>query len=139
MLLLDEVNWPAVLLCAVVYMIVGALWYSPLLFGKAWLSLTGKASIDPSEMKKGTAKTYSITFAAALLVSYMMAQMVQYLGALNALEGAEVGFLIWAGFVATSLGLNALFEAKPFKLYLINSGAWLVKLVLTGIILALWV
>ena len=48
-----EVNYLAVLVAAIVNMVVGALWYSPLLFGKAWMKLTG---FNKKQLKKAKEK-----------------------------------------------------------------------------------
>ena len=44
-------NWPAILAATVAGMLLGALWYSPLLFGKAWMRALGK-----TEAEVGTAE-----------------------------------------------------------------------------------
>ncbi|HXK35039.1 MAG TPA: DUF1761 family protein [Candidatus Paceibacterota bacterium] len=45
-------NWLAVILAALATMIVGALWYSPFLFGKLWLRYSGVMPGQEGAMKK---------------------------------------------------------------------------------------
>jgi hypothetical protein len=52
--------------------------------------------------------------------------------------GVVIGVIVWIGFfAATSLPQN-LYEGRPFKLFAINSGYWLVGLVIVGGLLASW-
>ncbi|PYY12158.1 MAG: hypothetical protein DMG69_02135 [Acidobacteria bacterium] len=50
----------------------------------------------------------------------------------------KVGFAIWLGFVTTIQLTTALFEKKPTKRYLINTGYQLVCYAVMGAILAVW-
>lgn len=135
-----SVNNVAVVAAAVVSMVVGAAWYSPLLFGKLWMKLSGMTEKQLAEAKKkGMAKSYAIAFLAVLVMSYVLAHFVDYLGATTIMAGVEAGFWLWLGFVATVLINSVLWEGKPFKLYLLNIAHYLVVLLVSGAILAVWV
>ena len=133
-----EVNYLVILVSAIISFIIGALWYS-LLFGKSWTKLMGFSAKDIEKTKKKSmAKTYLIGFVAQLILAYVLANFVIYADAKTFSEGIQVGFFIWLGFVATiSLGM-ILWENKPIKLYLINTGYWLVSLIIQGMILSVW-
>ena len=56
---MGEVNLLAVLVSGVAAMVIGALWYSPLLFGKLWMNGMGFTEAKMKEMKeKGMAASY---------------------------------------------------------------------------------
>ncbi len=129
-----EVSYIGVLVAAVVSFAIGMAWYSPLLFGKAWMKLMGFTEGKVKEKKKGMGKTMAAGFAAVLVMSYVMAYIVGFSQAASVTEGAEAGFWVWLGFVATVMLGQVLWEGKPFKLYLINSLHYLVALVAMGII-----
>lgn len=135
---MDGVNYPAVLAAAIVNMAIGALWYSPSLFGKGWMELVG---IRPEGVKKraaGARRAYSWTFVASLLMAYALARILWYAGAQTVIGGALIGLLAWLGFVATTGGANYLFEGRPCRLYAINTGYPLVSLIVMGALLAVW-
>ena len=46
------VNYLAVLVAAIVSMVIGGLWYSPLLFGNVWMKLSGITQKDVEKAKK---------------------------------------------------------------------------------------
>ncbi|MBI4361338.1 DUF1761 domain-containing protein [Candidatus Micrarchaeota archaeon] len=133
-----NVNLVAVLVAAVVQMALGFLWYSPMLFGNSWMKLVG---IKPSDMEKGKKempKSAGLGFLAAVVMTFILAQVIGFMQAATLVDGLLAGFWMWLGFVATVLAGFVLWEGKPVKLYLINSGYYLVALLLSSAILVLW-
>ena len=134
-----EVNPIAILVCAIVYMIVGSLWYSPLLFGKRWMHLSGitKQSMDKSKTR-GMSQTYGIAFVSSLVMSFIIAHVVAYANAETFIQGMQIGFWLWLGLAAPIIMSGSLWEGKPWELFLINSSQYLVSLVIVSGILAAW-
>lgn len=130
-----DINFVAVLVAAAINMGVGALWYSPALFGKVWAKLIGKKM---EEMGENAGPSYTIAALGALLQSYILAHFVQYAAADTATEGMVTGFWLWLGFVAVVTAVNAVFEGRPWKLWKINAGYFLVVLLINGALLAIW-
>jgi hypothetical protein len=130
-----------VVVAAIVCMILGFLWYSPLLFAKPWMVLMGydpndKARLD--EMRKGAGKTYVLAFIASLISAFVLAKIIDVTSVSTALYGMKVAFAVWLGFVTTVQLTGALFSRQPTKLYLINTGYQLVCYLAMGAILAVW-
>ena len=133
------INYAAVLVAAVAGMVLGALWYSPLLFGKMWMSLSGITDKQIGEAKKkGMTKSYILAFVGTLVMAYVLAHFVDYTQATTLAGGLQAGFWIWLGFVATTFLGMVLWEGKPWKLYFLNVAYYLVELLLMGAILASW-
>lgn len=131
-----SINYFAVLVAALIPMIIGALWYSPILFAKQWMKLIGKTEAD---IKKGNpTKGYIGSFLGALVMSYVLAHIVVLTNSTSISGGLQAGFWAWLGFVATTHLSMYLFENKPLKLYAINVGYYLVALPLMGALLASW-
>ena len=140
MMQIVEVNYVSVLAAAIASFVIGALWYSPMLFGKMWMKLS---NVSDKEMKKakqkGMTKNFAFQFLASLVMSYILAHFVYYTQASTVFEGMQTGFWIWLGFVATVMLGIVLWEGKPWKLYFIKAGHELVALAVMGAILAVWV
>ena len=135
------VNLWSVLVAAVAIMILGFLWYSPLLFAKPWTVAMGydpndKAEMD--EMRKGAGKLYRITFVASLISAFVLAKIIDVTTVNSALYGMKIGFAVWLGFVTTVQLTSTLFKKRPIKLYLIDTGYQLVCYLVMGAILAKW-
>ena len=134
-----NVNWLAVLAVAIVQMVVGFVWYSPMLFGNTWMKLSGRKMSDMEKQKANMPKMYGAMFLGALVLGFVLAHSVAYAGAKTLLDGALVGFWSWLGFIATASLASVLFDGKPFKLYLLNNGHYLVALLISGAVLAVWI
>ena len=130
-----HINLWAVVGAGVARFIVGALWYSPVLFAKQWMSLSG---IKESQMT-GMAKASTIDFIGGLVMAWVLAHAIRYAGAHGVGQGMMVGFFIWLGFIATLLLGSVLYEKKPFNLFLIHSSYTLLSCLIMGAILVTWV
>lgn len=130
-----HVNFFAVIAAAVINFIIGAIWYSPGVFGSTWMSLMGKR---PEDMRSGAGQAYAGVFVTALILAYVLARFISLAGAHTIGDGAQIGFWVWIGFVATTSVADVLFGGKPPKLWSINNGYQLVSLVIIGAVLARW-
>ena len=120
-------------------MVVGSIWYGPL-FGKKWLKLSGISQADMQKaQKKGMGKTYAIAFVGALLMSYVFAVShifaSTYLGVSGLAAGFTCAFFTWLGFIAPVTLGPVLWEGKPWKLWALNAGYYLVVLLVISIII----
>jgi len=128
-----DINTQTVVIAAVVNMVLGAIWYSSMAFGKQWSKYTGK-SLD--SMKNNMAKNYIILVAWALVQSYALAYFVEYADATTAVEGVKIGVWAWVGFVASTSFSAVLFAGKKFQLWSIDSVYYLAVLTINGALLA---
>ena len=135
------VNLLAVLAAGVAAMIVGFVWYSPLLFAMPWMALMGHDPSDKvktAELQKGAAKLYALSFVASLIAALVLGKVIHISTVNTAFYGAKIGAALWLGLVATVQLTDALFGKKPVKLYLINTGYQLVCYLTMGAILGMW-
>ena len=132
-----DVNIVPVLIAAVINMAVGVLWYSPFLFGKIWLSAIGKTKDDFGVGSAGM--IYAVNTIAAVVVSYFLFILVKYSGASSLTQGAQMGFWVWLGFVATTVLPAYMYEMRPKRLYLIYISFQLIAFIIMGAVFSLWV
>jgi hypothetical protein len=130
-----DIKLVAVLVAAIINMVVGFLWYSPVLFAKPWMNLVGKRM---EELQANAPLGYALTFVGALVQAYILAHFVQYIGATDIKEGLEAGWWIWLGFTGITMGVNYIFAGRNWKLWAIDSGYFLVVLLINGALLASW-
>jgi hypothetical protein len=131
------INVLAVIVAAVVAFVMGGLWYSPLLFGKAWMKLRGHNSADLSGPKMRAGEII-LEFARGLLVAVVLARFVVLLGVVNWVGAVYLGFAVWIGFQATSIVGSVIHENYPWRLYAIHAGDALVKTLVMAVILSVW-
>lgn len=141
---MTSINWLAILVAGISAFVLGGVWYSPALFGKAWMK-DNQLTIE--KLKQGNmAKIYGWAFifsivAAANLGMFLADTPAECVGACaqrtDIAWGATAGFLagIW---VFCFVAIYGLFEHKPWRLIFINGGYGVIALVLMGAIIGLW-
>ena len=126
-------NLWAVVVAAVSAFVIGGLWYSPALLGAAWKRANGFVADPPAAGPKG----FLIAFLLSLVMSLNLAMFLNAPTTTLAF-GAIAGFLAGAGWVATGIGIVAVFEHRSLKYVLINGGYLTVALTAMGAILGGW-
>ncbi len=120
---------------AFVVMVLGTFWYSPLLFGKTWIKLSGfTPEMMATAKAKGMGKTYALAFVNALVLSAAVNFFIGYSDALTYGEAIVVGGLLWLGFIVTTLVSGMLWESKPFYLIVINAVYYLAAISVLSLI-----
>jgi surface polysaccharide O-acyltransferase-like enzyme len=130
-----KTNYVAVVVCAVVYWLVGGLWYG-LLFGPRWMALENMTVEQGRSMS--AALPYIITFLLNLLIAYVLSQLCSWRNANTVGRGAAIGVLLWVGIVAPITYTTSMYEMRPKELFAINEFYPLVGLCLMGAILGAW-
>lgn len=131
---MPDVNLLAVLLCGLSSMVLGAIWYSPILFAKRWMA---GAKLSESDLAGANmALIYGTAFVLSLIAAYVFAMFlgrgVMPLGA-SIGAGASAG-LCWVG---AAFGISYLFERRGLGHWLINAGYHTLQFTLFGLILGL--
>jgi hypothetical protein len=134
-----NVNLVAVIVTAIVSFVIGMLWYSPILFGKAWLKAGefDKKFIQKMHKEKMGRKMVA-SFVGGLLMACVLSYFVVYASASGFIEGMVVGFWLWLGLIAPVLLGSILWEGRALQYYFINVVYWLVNVAVMGGILTVW-
>ena len=76
-MIITHVNWLAIVVAAVINIVVGFVWYSDSVFGKAWMALAKVGKPNRAEMKKQMPKLMLASIILALITSYVLALFIQ--------------------------------------------------------------
>ena len=133
-----SINYIAVIVAALASMVLGGLWYSPLLLGNAWIKEMGWSAKQCEEAQKNAGPSYFIGLLSQLLMAFVMAHLIGLLSLNTWQEGLQLALWIWLGFIATIQLGSTLWEMKSKKLFFINSAYWMVSLGLMASILGAW-
>lgn len=136
MQILSNINWLAVLVGAIGYFMLGALWYS-FLFQKKWIEYNKIDMSDPNG-KKGVGVIMFGSFIMMFITSFAIAILVELTGIHHWGGGLHLGLLTGLGFAFTSMAINMLYEKKPAGLYYINGGYQLLGNIIAAIVIAVW-
>jgi len=119
----------AILVSAVAGWLFGMVWYMSL--GNAWMSAVGKTRED----LKPSPGPFIIAFVALLVMGWVLAAVIGHMGQVTIRNGVLSGFLMWLGFVITTLTVNHGFGGQKPKLTLIDGGHWLGVLLVQGAVI----
>ena len=130
-----KTNYPAVVVAAVVYWIMGALWFG-VLFAKPWMAL--ERMTEEQARSANPVLPYVISFLLNVLIAYVLAQLCLWRNATTAARGAALGTLLWIGFVGPITYTTYMYELRPWQLFAINQFYPLAGLCVMGAILGAW-
>jgi hypothetical protein len=130
-----KTNYPAVIVAAIAYWVLGALWYG-VLFSKPWMALEHMTEEQVKSMNP--VLPYVITLVLNVLIAYSLAQICIWRNADTAGRGASVGVLLWIGFVGPVTFTTYMYEMRSKELFAINQFFPLAGFVLMGGILGAW-
>jgi uncharacterized protein DUF1761 len=134
--LFSQVNWLAVLVAALAYFFLGAIWYSAL-FRNAWIKATGVNMNDPNG-RKGFAGIMITSFITILVTSIGLALLITRVQSGGWMTGVKIGLIAGVCFSAATICNSYLYEKRPIALSTINSLYNIVGCVIAGIIIAIW-
>jgi len=132
------INIWAVLVSAVAFWALGALWYSPVLFGKRWQKEVGFKEEDISK------SNMALVFGGSFVLMLLMVWALNYV--INSHKPEDVSLLIglhygaFTGFFFSMLtmGINYLYQRRSIMLWLIDGIYVVLGLSIAGMILGGW-
>lgn len=134
-----QLNWLAVIVGALVYFALGALWYSPLLFSRAW-----QRSIGWDESRgqpQASAMTYVVPLLAYLVMAVAVGLLVAATGTDDVTEGIVLGLVLGVGLSLAHTFVDASFDPnkpEPWTWFAINGTYHALGLLIVAVILAVW-
>src|SRR3989441_6218811 len=118
-----NVNLLAVLVAAVLTIVLGAVWYSPVLFAKQWMHAHGYTPEKVEEMKRrGGVRAYAGSFLCYLVMAYVVGLLVSYTQATGVVQGVWLGVLAWRGVAGAPRLPRDTFSGKPVAGWGLDAG-----------------
>jgi hypothetical protein len=132
------INYFAVLVAAAVGFAFGGVWYR--LLAGSWKAAHGFTTeqIRAHHGKGAPPWPLIVSFAADLIMAWMLAGVVGHLGEVTIKNGVISAFFLWLGFVVTTLAVNNMFAMRRHVLIVIDGGHWLGAMLLMGAIIGAW-
>ncbi|MBT8250327.1 MAG: DUF1761 domain-containing protein [Acidimicrobiia bacterium] len=132
-----EINWLAAIVAGIIYFVLGALWYSPVVLGKPWMDSMGWTDGEDPEM---TPADYLMPLAAYLVVGIALALLAEATGTDTVGEGLVLGLVVGVGVAAMILFTTTTFDRgkKKLKWWTITSGYHVLGIILASVTVAIW-
>lgn len=142
-MVVQSVNWLAVLVAGISALVIGGIWYSPALFGRAWMKENDMTLEELRKSNKGKIFGWSLLLSLVvasnlgMLLANPVSNLEGDLQATGLIEGALAGFFTGVG-VFAFVAVIGLFEHKTFRHILINGGYCVLAAMLMGAIIGAW-
>lgn len=125
----------AVLVAALAYFVLGAIWYSNALFGKQYRTAIGVA---PDASGQPAATALFTNFVGWLVAAVALGLIAKSIGADSFGDGLALGLVVWVGFIVTNRVVAAAYEGPNKALMMVSGPYNLIGFVTMGVILATW-
>ncbi len=130
-----HINYLAVFVAAVANYLIATVWYA-VLFGRMWQKFTGITDMKPRPMN------VVLVFLGSLVMSFILFHSIVFGNAflnMGGISGGIMGgFFGWLGYIVPVTLSSKLYERKPWGLWLLDAGFWLISLLVMGMILSAW-
>ncbi len=131
-----EMNYWKVLVATLAYFVLGALWYSPLLFGRIWTGGIGKTE---AQVKADFSPLNLVwTFIMNWFGAYGLARIFIWVRGEDVTDGIIVGLLVGVCFAAATVFMHDVQEKRKCSLSVVNTLYSIVGFIFMGIIIGLW-
>ena len=130
---LSQLNYLAIFVAALSTFLIGGVWYSPILFAKAWME---ENKFTEDDLKSGQAKIFGTSFVLALIMAFNLAAFIGTES--DVTFGLIAGFLAGFGWVGLAMGVTYLFDRKSFRHWAIDAGYHAVSFTVMGGIVGVW-
>lgn len=110
-----ELDFITIIVAAIIYMVIGALWYSKSMFGEIWMKIH-------SAKKKKPKLLLIAGFVNAIVISFFLSLLIAYLGATSTMDGIYAALGVWLGFVVTTQFPMYLWSDRSWKAFFIDIG-----------------
>ncbi len=130
---LFDINLAGIAFCAVMWVGLGSLWYSPLLFAQGSNEAAGDGQLGLTQVWILVAGMLGSCFVDVLLNAYEGVG-----GLLDWQTGAALGLLVWLGTAVPMRMIEFAYRRSSFDLFLIDSGNTALCYFFTGLLLGNW-
>lgn len=136
---LSNLNWIAILLGALGYFALGALWYSKVLFAPKWIAYT-KVDVSDPNATKGMAGLMVMSFIWMCVNALGIAILRERIGDVEGwMGGVKLGLMTGLFFGTAAISISYLYEKRPMGLYFINGGYTVLGNIIAAVIICSWV
>jgi hypothetical protein len=136
-----QISYAAIMVAGIASMAIGFLWYSPMMFGNQWMKLLGISQKEIQKKQAEMGKLYIVSMILAFVMAFVLSHVYHMSRELYdvslVMTGLTTGFAMWFGFILPVQMNDFIYQGRPLKLVMINTGYQLVTLLVMGVIVSL--
>lgn len=133
----SNLNWLHILVAAIAYFALGAIWYS-FLFQKKWIAYHNINTNNP-DGRKGVGAMMFLSFIWMFIVTVGLAILIEKIPtAWGVLAGVKLGLTTGVCFSAAVISITYLYLKKPIGIHFIDGLYHIVAQIIAAVILCAW-
>ena len=136
---LGQLNWLAVIVGAVIYFVLGALWYAPAFLGRRWQRSIGwDPERTPPQMNP---MTYAVPALAYLVMAIAVGMLARATGSADLGTGIVLGLVLGIGLSLMHTLVDATFDPnkpEPWVWFAINGSYHAIGILIVAVIVSVW-
>jgi hypothetical protein len=133
-------NFGLIFLATIVQFVIGALWYSPLMFGKTWMSIMEVSHYTKEElqkMQKSMMPFYGLQFVLTLITTWVLASNLAFSN-ITGMAAYFYAFFMWFGYMMP-ISVSAVIWSSTKRKFWIKQISIMLGMQLVGIMIATFI
>jgi hypothetical protein len=131
-----HINYYAVVVAAILNMVVGAVWYGPIMFAKQWMEIN---NIKPEDMQNvNPLPMYAQSVIVTIVSYFVLALAIAVTNTVSMTGGMSLAFWLWLGFIVPVQYTANLFSSKKITAFFLDTGYQLITMLIAGGLIAVW-
>lgn len=129
-----QIHYTMIFVATILQFILGAIWYSPLMFGKWWMEImevTHVSKDELSKMQKEMGPFYALQLFITLFSTFSFATLVPFIPAFSMYH---IAFWLWIGFI-TPVQIGSVIWGNTKKKFWVKQIFVMVSYQLVGLML----
>ncbi len=133
-----EVNYALIAAATVAQFVLGAIWYSPLMFGKWWMQIMECTSLSKEELKKMQKEMSPFYLLQLLLTFFTTVSLANLMPFVTGLSLYKLAFWIWFGFIVP-VQIASVVWANTKRKFWLKQIFVMISMQLAGLMMAAWI
>ena len=136
--MVPDINYWAVIVATLSTLVIGSVWYTPKVFGNAWMRL---AKVDPDNAGNAAGPivvTVIVSFISAWVLAGATYIAWEFYDGSFLWAAVATALLLWLGFTAARFVTHDAFEGRPPALTALNVAHELVTFLVMAVIIGIW-
>jgi hypothetical protein len=138
--MVGQLNWLAVVAGAIIYYVLGAIWYAPPVLGRAWQRSIGWDPATPPPRMSPT--LFVLPLIAYLVISAGIGMLAAATGSTDVTGGLTLGVVLGLAFAVGRTAVDAIFDPnrpQRWTWFAITAGYHFIAIVIIAVLLSVWV
>jgi hypothetical protein len=136
---LGDLNWLAVIVGSLIYFALGAVWFTPMAFGRPWMRSIG---FDPEKQPPQMSQlVYAAPLVAILAAGIAIGMLAAATGSDTLGDGIVLGLVVGVGFGLAITSIEAIFDPnkpQPWVWFAITGAYHLLGLLVQAVLVSVW-